>query len=187
MKVLVAASSKEELRYFSSSIYIPLVTGVGLTLAACSATRAIIEEKPDIVLSVGTAGSMNPRFSIGDVVSFEKVLNKDQDLTRFRLPPFCTIRKDGSTLSEVRLLGPGCHTLLSSSSFASEKSAYADAADMEAYSVCYAASAFSIQAASFKLITDIVGEDVRIADYKRVLREGREKLEAEVSRFIQSL
>ncbi len=174
----------EELKCFKSDRYLKVATGVGLTLSAIESTRAIIEYAPDLVISVGSAGAMNSELKVGSVVSFSRVLNRDQDLTAYRLPLYSTLRKDGSTLKEIRLSGSDDYTLISSSTFFTSAIKEADAGDMEAYSVALSASSFSIPVAAFKLITDVVGQRVKIADYKRLLREGRERLEEEVSNFI---
>ncbi|WP_204349610.1 hypothetical protein, partial [Stenotrophomonas maltophilia] len=43
-------------------------SGVGLLSSAVSLTRLIYEEKPDLILQVGIAGSFNPKLSIGKTV-----------------------------------------------------------------------------------------------------------------------
>lgn len=186
MKALIVASSREELKPFNDQRCIKVASGVGLVLAAVETVRAIVEYCPDIVISVGSAGAMNPSYDIGDVLSFSSVSNADHDLSSFHLPRFSTLNKDGSTLGSISLSSVG-GALLSSSSFASRRVDGYDASDMEGYAVALAASSFNIRAAAFKLITDIVGEKPYIADYRRILREGRMKLESEVMSYINSL
>lgn len=186
MKALIVSSSREELTAFKDGMYIRISTGVGLSLAAVETARAIIEYSPDIVISVGSAGSMKADLEIGSILSFDSVYNKDQNLTAYHLPPFSTLKKDGSTLSGIRLIGDH-HTLLSSSSFATECVDGFDAQDMECYSVALASSLFSIKCASFKLITDIIGQKTFISDYRRILRDGRARLEVEVRSFLKNI
>ncbi len=188
MKALIVASSKEEMMPFIKKGYSTALTGTGLSLAAIETTRAIIEEDPDIVINIGTAGTLSDKHKIGDILSFCKVYNRDQDLTAFHLPLGATLEKDYSMLREIRLIGED-NILLSSSAYAISllREIKADAADMECYSVALSALKLKKKAASFKLITDIAGEKTRIADYRRFLREGREALEEAVSAFLKSL
>ncbi len=186
MRALIVASSREELSAFQDDRYIKVVTGTGLCLAAIETVRSIIEYSPDIVINVGSAGCLNGRHKIGSVISFKEVYNRDQDLTSYHLPPYSTLNKDGSTLGPVSLLGKE-NTLISSSAFTVTPDASADAADMECYAVALAAERMGRKTASFKLITDIVGEKPLISDYRRILREGRLLLEGEVRKFLDSL
>ena len=188
MKALIVASSKEELKAFKDDRYITIATGIGLSFAAAYTIKAIIEHDPDIVINIGSAGSLKSSHPIGSVISFSKVYNLDQDLTLYHLPEYATISAEGATIRELKLIGDE-NTLVSSSSFSSVKRDVldADAADMECYSVALSSFICSKRCASFKLITDIVGEHIFISDYKRVLREGRVRLEEEVRRFLDTL
>ena len=188
MKALIAASSREELSSFKDERYVKVVTGVGLSLAAVNTVKAIIEFDPDIVINIGSAGSLKSCHPVGSVLSFSSVYCKDQNLSLYHLAPYATIMSDGSTVREMKLIGDE-NILLSSSSFSSEKDdvVNADAADMECYSVALASYLCQKRCASFKLITDIVGERPLISDYKRILREGRIHLEEEVRRFLANI
>ena len=188
MKALIAASSREELSAFKDERYVKVVTGVGLSLAAVNTVKAIIEFDPDIVINIGSAGSLKSCHPVGSVLSFSSVYCKDQNLSLYHLAPYATIMSDGSTVREMKLIGDE-NILLSSSSFSSEKDdlVNADAADMECYSVALASYLCQKRCASFKLITDIVGERPLISDYKRILREGRIHLEEEVRRFLDNI
>ena len=80
--------------------------------------------------------------------------------------------------------------LATSGRFASEvteqhKMLKADAADMEAYGVCMAASLLTIPFFAVKLITDYVGDKSTIGKVSFNLREGRAALSAAVASLIK--
>lgn len=188
MKVLVTAASLQELAPFRRAGYATAPLGTGLTLAGVNAGIAICGQDPDLVINVGTAGTFSKRFEIGSVHSFCQVLNRDQDLGEYHLKCGLTIDHDCRTVGGLPLMGPESHVLLSSSAFSSDDPGLgADAADMEAYSVAYAAFRTGKRCAVFKLITDDVGQHVLLADYKRMLREGRDAMFEQVVGFIRSL
>jgi futalosine hydrolase len=77
MKVLLVAATASEAEAvrdrlgsnpirFQSSF---LVTGVGMTATAYSLTRKLAEEKFDLVLNIGIAGSFDPSCTVGSVVA----------------------------------------------------------------------------------------------------------------------
>lgn len=187
MKVLVTAASVEELSIFRKAGFLTASLGTGLVLSAVNAAIAIKELDPDMVVNVGTAGTFSGRFEIGSVHSFSSVINHDQDLSAYHLKRGATIDDHCRTVAEIDLAGPEKYRLLSSSAFCSTDCDFADAADMEAYSVAYAGLRLKKECAVFKLITDNVGQRVLLADYKRFLREGRELMLSNVSDYILSL
>ena len=178
MKVLVLASSKAEAK--TLDIYITVITGTGLVQAAAAASYAIAEHKPDVIVSAGSAGSFG-RFQIGDIVSFGSVICPDNDLTRFGLAKGTALRADGKKLSILPLSGNTDYILSSSSSFESGQNRLIgnirpDASDMEAYGAAYAAFLKGIPCFAIKMITDIIGEDLRLPDYTSRLCEMRDRL-----------
>lgn len=187
MKVLVAGASVEELSIFKKAGFLTAPLGTGLVLSAVNAAIAIKELEPDIIINVGTAGTFSRRFEIGSVHSFSSVMNRDQDLSAYHLKRGATIDAHCRTVAEIDIAGPEKYRLLSSSAFCSTDCDFADAADMEAYSVAYAGLRLKKKCAVFKLITDNIGQKVLLADYRRFLREGRELLLSNVSDYISSI
>ena len=188
MKVLVTAASLQELAPFRKAGFATAPLGTGLTLAGVNAGIAICGQEPDLVINVGTAGTFSKRLVIGSVHSFSQVLNRDQDLGEYHLRRGATLDHACRTVAELSLLGPERYVLASSSAFSCDDAGCAaDAADMEAYSVAYAAFRTGKRCAVFKLITDDVGRHVALADYKRILREGREAMFEQVVGFIRTL
>ena len=185
MKVLLVASDKAELKPFGDEC-IKIVSGVGPILAAAAAAYAIAEYKPDVVFSVGSAGSMG-KLKIGDVASFAKVITPDSDLSAFHLSPGSTLLPSRASLSAIALDGSSSLVLSSSGRFASERSSLSDAADMEAYGVALSAYLRKIPCYAVKLITDIVGEKITLGDYGYNLRTMREAMAAKVDGILRGL
>ena len=181
MKILVVASDKGELKGLNDG-YIKVVSGVGPILAAVATTKAIITEKPDVVVSLGSAGAISRNLKVGSAYSFGKVICPDQNLTAMRLPLGATLGKNRSTICELDTRDRTSRLMLSTSGkFSSEitkehEEVYADAADMEAYGVALAAMDAGLPFYAFKLITDYVGDKSTVGDISFNLRDGRERL-----------
>ena len=185
MKVLLVASDKAELKPFGDEC-IKIVSGVGPILAAAAAAYAIAEYKPDVVFSVGSAGSMG-KLKIGDVASFAKVITPDSDLSAFHLPPGSTLLPSRASLSAIALDGSSSLVLSSSGRFASERSSLSDAADMEAYGVALSSSLKGIPCYAVKIITDLIGNHVNLGTYGYTLRQLRILLPEKVEEVLSAL
>ncbi len=187
MKVLIIASDRSELSAFSDG-FVRIVSGVGPFLAAASAAAAIAEHHPDAVFSVGSAGSYGS-LSVGECVSFGSVATPDQDLSAFHLRKGSTLLPSRATIGSIDLDRSSSLRLLTSGTFASEpcEDMEADAADMEAYGVAIAAHLASVPCFAVKIITDIVGEDLRLSDYGFNLRSLRQLLPQKVEEVLQGL
>ena len=179
-RILVVASDKAEIKGLGND-FLTLVSGVGPIMAAARTLGEIIKTKADVVISVGTCGSLG-RIKKGEVVSFSKVVTPDQDLSSMHLSLGATIDWNRSTIKELttadRLSGL---TLLSSGTFTSSyrdvfSSFSPDCVDMEAYGVGVAALSLGIPFYAIKLVSDIVGDHSTVGDISFSMREGRESL-----------
>ncbi len=185
MKVLLVASDKAELKPFPDS-YIKAVSGIGPVLSAAITASSIHEYKPDIVISVGSAGSAG-RLKLGECVSFGRVISPDPDLTAFHLGRGSTILPTRATINGFVLDRNSEYILSSSSAFATVPFSSSDASDMEAYGVAAAAYLQNIPCFAVKVITDIIGKRISMGDYGFNLRKLRDALLPEVERVISSL
>lgn len=179
-RILVVASDKAEIKGLGND-FLTLVSGVGPIMAAARTSGEIIKTKADVVISVGTCGSLG-RIKKGEVVSFSKVVTPDQDLSSMHLSLGATIDWNRSTIKELttadRLSGL---TLLSSGTFTSSyRDVFSyfspDCVDMEAYGVGVAALSLGIPFYAIKLVSDIVGDHSTVGDISFSMREGRESL-----------
>lgn len=180
-KVLLVASDKGELKGFGDG-YIKVVSGVGPIMSAAASALWIEREKPDLVVSIGSAGAINPALEIGEAYSFSSVVTPDQDLSAFHVAKGSTLDERRTTIGEIRTLSLDSGLRLSSSaSFTSDTSEFlekmhVDATDMEAYGVAVACRKMEVEFASVKLITDIVGDKSGVGKVSFNLRRGRERL-----------
>lgn len=179
-RILVVASDKAEIKGLGND-FLTLVSGVGPIMAAARTSGEIIKTKADVVISVGTCGSLG-RIKKGEVVSFSKVVTPDQDLSSMHLSLGATIDWNRSTIKELTTADilSGL-TLLSSGTFTSSyrdvfSSFSPDCVDMEAYGVGVAALSLGIPFYAIKLVSDIVGDHSTVGDISFSMREGRESL-----------
>ena len=176
-KILVVASDKAEIKGLGGD-FLTLVSGVGPIFAAARASGEIVKTGAEVVVSVGTCGSIKR----GEVVSFSTVVTPDQDLSAMHLSLGATIDWNRSTIKELRTADRKSGlTLLSSGTFTSSyrdvfSSFSPDCVDMEAYGVGVAALSFGIPFYAIKLVSDIVGDHSTVGDISFSMREGREHL-----------
>ena len=80
MKILVLVAMEKEYRQLqalSNDNIIVMMTGIGKVNAAVNATRAILQHKPDLVVSSGCAGGASIELNVMDVVVGESVAYHD--------------------------------------------------------------------------------------------------------------
>lgn len=185
MRILIAASDKAELSAFPDG-YDKVVTGIGPVLAAANTSKAISSCHPDLVVSVGTAGSAGT-LAVGDIVSFGSVVFPDADLTAYGLKRGVTLLPDHRKLSSISLDPSSRYVLSSSSALALSPSDGVDAFDMECYGVAVAAICSSIPCLAVKAITDIVGVRTEMKDYLDLRRSLVRLIPSKVSDTIKAL
>ncbi len=183
-KVLILASDRAELAGYPED-FVTVVTGVGLENSVLFASEAIMREKPSLVINVGSAGARKDSAGIGEVVRIREVWNLDYDLTAYRLAKYATLDEKRATVSSIRLADEGL-VLGSSNKFTSEsRDNRIDLYDMEGYGAALAARHFGLPCAIFKGVTDIVGEHVKLSDYRETLKNLRTALAGEVIAFAE--
>ncbi|MDC9593317.1 5'-methylthioadenosine/S-adenosylhomocysteine nucleosidase [Xenorhabdus sp. IM139775] len=64
-----------------------LKSGIGKVAAALGTTLLIEHCQPDIVINTGSAGGLDPKLKVGDIVVSEEVRYHDADLTAFGYEP----------------------------------------------------------------------------------------------------
>ena len=76
MKVIILSAIKEE-TYSLKTEYEIQHTGVGKVNAALSTLRTIKEDKPDLIINFGTAGSLNS--NISGLIDCKYFIQRDMD------------------------------------------------------------------------------------------------------------
>lgn len=189
-RILIIASDPNELKGLDGP-WDKAVCGVGPINAAAYTAISALKYKSEIVVSVGSCGSLG-RLVRGDVVSFSSVVTPDQDMSALHLSLGTTIGPDRATFKELYTLDKTSPYILyssgtfSSTVLSSHTLLKADCADMEAYGVAAACRALKVGFYAVKLVTDIVGEKVKIGDVGALYREGRARLGEVLSSMLLS-
>jgi len=137
-------------------------TGVGKTKSATALTKNICQKRPDLVLNIGTAGTLN--HEVGDIFVSNSFVDRDYKVIRL---PGIEYEIDGIKLLEntpylkswlTKYHKQGiCST---GDTFVTEAGhLHEDFVDMEAYAQAYVCKEFNVPFISIKYITDIIGEN----------------------------
>ena len=177
MKILVTYAFDEEIIPFElQGVDITfLKTGMGKVLSAFNLTKALCEEKYDLVLNVGTAGTLN--HEVGDIFVCHRFV--DRDMEKIELPDVC------SDISFPEEVGIGiidvydkigvCNT---GDSFVTKAAHFnGDVVDMEAFAQAMVCKEMNVDFVSVKYITDIIGQNSgqiwldKLRDAREALKE----------------
>ncbi|MGN0086171.1 MAG: nucleosidase [Alloprevotella sp.] len=157
-----------------------LCTGVGKTCAAFALTRAIGQLKPELVLNIGTAGTL--RYAVGDILACQRFIDRDLETTnlpgvdyllanRLSHPVLRALKSvvGGRELAEEFSVNTGDDFVTASHPFSG------DVCDMEAFAHAYVCREMQLPFAAVKYVTDIVGQnsvkvwEERLADARQAL------------------
>ncbi|MCD7974121.1 MAG: nucleosidase [Candidatus Azobacteroides sp.] len=155
-------------------------TSVGKALSAMHVTRAILSGKPDLVLNIGTAGTI--KHAVGEIFICTKFIDRDYQATKL---PGLTYEIEGTGLAEkadfLRQLLANYHKTAVCSTgdtFITETGSLTeDVVDMEAYAQALVCKEFGIPFLSVKYVTDIIGQNSveawedKLADARTALTE----------------
>lgn len=141
---------------------VPIHTGVGKTKSAHILTKNICKQKPDLVLNIGTAGTL--QHNIGDIFICNHFV--DRDYKAIKLPGI-DYEIDGlKLLNSVPVLKKRviqyeklgiCST---GDTFVTEaKTTHGDIVEMEAYAQAYVCRELDIPFLAVKYISDIIGSN----------------------------
>lgn len=134
-----------------------LYTGIGKVRAAMMLMKAICEDRPDVVINIGTAGTLNHH--IGDIFVCHHFI--DRDLEKVNLPEICyEIEFSGKmgikAVDEADNIGI-CNT---GDGFITEVIDFkGDVIDMESFAQADVCKEMKIPFVAVKYITDIIGNN----------------------------
>ncbi|WP_031498836.1 hypothetical protein [Bryobacter aggregatus] len=128
--------------------YQTIVTGVGFRNAQRSAAEAIQRYRPDLVLSIGTCGALDPRLELGTVLSPSAILSPIGNFNCLRLEAQDAVLysqdRVAVTVADKRALhGKG-----------------ASVVDMEAAVIAREAAKAGVQFGCLKAVSDLASEDL---------------------------
>ena len=86
-KILTVFALEEETQNLFADANI-IYTGVGKVNASYVLTKSILQNRPDFIINIGTAGSKN--FNYGEIVCCEKFIQRDMNATVFGYENFVT-------------------------------------------------------------------------------------------------
>lgn len=162
--ILVTYAVKEEFIPLEVNGYnlVHIHTGVGKTQSAYTLTKSIYEHRPELVLNVGTAGTL--QHSIGDIFIAKHFI--DRDYETINLPGISyeingmdfldfnpELKKWVSEYGKLAICNTGDTFVTEASSLSG------DVVDMEAYAQAFVCKELGIPFLSVKYITDIIGQN----------------------------
>lgn len=177
MKILVTYAFEEEITRFEiqDAEITFLKTGMGKVFSAFNLTKALYNDKYDLVLNVGTSGTLN--HNVGDIFVCHRFI--DRDMEKITLPKVCSDitfpEKVGVELIDNYKKVGICNT---GDSFVTEARHFnGDVIDMEAFAQALICKEMNITFVSVKYITDIIGQNSgeiwldKLRDAREALKE----------------
>ena len=175
MKILVTYAFDEEVIPFElQGVDITFLrTGMGKVLSAFNLTKALCNDSYDLVVNVGTAGTLNHQ--VGDIFVCHRFV--DRDLEKIVLPHVCSDisfpEKVGVDVID-RYENVGVSN--TGDSFVTEVGNFTgDTIDMEAFAQAHVCKLMDVNFVAVKYITDIIGQNSREVWLDK-LRDAREAL-----------
>ena len=176
MKILFTFAIEEEVIDINLSGHetLGIITGIGKSNAALQLTKAIITQKPDYVINIGTAGTLSHH--IGDIFVCQNFCDRDLESTRIPgidfiinvhspLPPIACFKK----ATKRGMVNTGDQFITETSHLTG------DVIDMEAYAEALVCKEFNVPFIAIKYISDIVGKN-SISDWQAALADARKAL-----------
>lgn len=176
IKVLITYAVREELvsiEWEDTEISY-VCTGIGKTKATYQLTETIHQVKPDIVINVGTDGTL--QHQVGDIFVCQHFIDRDfQKLAglglEYEIDTTEVVRQKGICINYGRT--GICNT---GDSFMTEEALVeGDVVDMEAYAQAFVCHVKEIPFVSVKYVTDIIGQN-SVKHWKDKLAEARKGL-----------
>jgi nucleoside phosphorylase len=179
VRPLVVAATRAEAQHVPDGLRL-VVTGLGKTAAAVGTTQAVLEERPSVVVNIGSAGALRDGltgvFEIGTVVNHD--MNGD------------AIRALGYDPQDRLVIGPAPTVLASGDVFVTDPevrsrlASYAHLVDMEGYGVAFAARHLGVPVTLVKHVSD--NADASALDWVEVVAISSEALGAWLEHWLES-
>lgn len=187
-RLLYVMATEAEYGPYLSSLFLPLMSGVGPVESAINLTRVltVLEQQgelPDLIVSLGSAGSAT--LPQADVYQVSSVAYRDMDASPLGFEKGCTPFLDLPKTIELPCLVPGLPsaTLSTGANIVSGK-AYetieTDMVDMETYACLRACQAYGITLIGLRGISDGIRELQHVGDWTEFLHIIDEKLTSAV-------
>ncbi len=183
MKILIVFASKNEIFdiKFPGHEVITILSGVGKARSAMMVMKGLLEHKPDIVISVGTAGTFT--HEVGDILvcrhfidrDFYKVYESLQLECDITVPESPFIRKFHSILKGQQTDRTDFTDSCGDNFVTAGESLGADIVDMESFAELQACREMKVPFFAIKYVTDVIGQN-SLEIWEARLAEAREKM-----------
>ena len=193
--VLYVMAADAEYGPHLKALFTPVMTGVGPVEAAVSLTRVLAEftldgRKPDLVVSLGSAGSA--RLERAEVYQITSVSYRDMDASAFGFPKGITPFLDLPAVVPLPIRIPGVkEATLSTGANVVSGAAYqtieADMVEMETFAILRACMSFGIPLIGLRGVSDGKAEVHHIDDWTEYLHVIDEKLAGAVRALEQAI
>ncbi|WP_018108997.1 hypothetical protein [Bacteroides propionicifaciens] len=175
-KILVTYAVAQEMVNFEwpDAEFYYLRTGIGKMKSTYYLTSAILNFKPDLVINIGTAGSVEHK--VGDVFYCTQFVDRDLYKARdlglsYRVDMSLPLMEKG-----IALNWPGEGLCNTGDSFVTDvESLEGDVVDMEAFAQAWVCEKHSVPFVSIKCVTDIIGQN-SVKHWEDKLTEAKEHL-----------
>lgn len=182
LNILIVYAVKEErvLVQDTNCTFNYCITGVGKVAAALAVEKAIHEFHPDIILNIGTCGSVN--FEVGTVHLCKEFIDRDMEkLHAFGVPYQENFSEE---LDHLGLLGDlsfdsVCNT---GDTFLTSADGSGDVFDMESFAIARVCKKHKLPFMGIKCVTDIIGQN-SVQHWEDKLAEANDILQAFVNEF----
>ncbi len=152
-----------------------LLTGIGWEVpnynVARKGLRELLAQKPDVCVSTGFAGGLNPSLRVGDiVVAKELTLRQESPRVRSSRAILEAAVRSGAKLAEILITE---NHIITKASAKNALSRFGDMVDMESYHILEMISGTKIPAVTVRAISDASEEDLPL-DFSKVLTRNGE-------------
>ena len=160
-------------------------TGVGKVQAAYALGKAIVKDRPSLVVNLGSAGSAV--YDAGQVVCCKGFVQRDMDVTPLGIEKYVTPFSDLSQILKNGIEMKGCPSCICGTGDSFETAHTGeiyDIVDMEAYALALICLREDIPFLSLKYISD-GANGAAAKDWGEALKDGAIKLHREITRLFK--
>ncbi|HSV38667.1 MAG TPA: nucleosidase [Nocardioidaceae bacterium] len=151
--VLVVLATKAEAAHVPTGLR-TVITGLGKTAAAVATTRAILEERPSLVINVGSAGAL--RDGLHGLFEIGRVLNHDMSADIVRTLGYDP--REWLTVSDHETVLASGDVFVTDPVVRERLALQAHLVDMEGYAVAYACHELGVPLRMVKHVSDQADE-----------------------------
>jgi adenosylhomocysteine nucleosidase len=174
-KIVIVVALESEFSIRSKLSHKVTYTGVGKVNAARVVTQLILSDKPDLILNLGTAGTLNPRH-LGMALGVREVIERDMNAEplapRGEVPLSSEPSSFYSDFGEVKC-ATGDSFVSSHDQWLIDKKV--DLVDMELFAIAKVADFFGVKWRAIKFASDLANNDAAF-DWKDSIKKANQEI-----------